>query len=148
MVWDVQKIFEKWWWKVSSQPFFYVKWLLVVKYFKCQPELLFYGKKRFKSCLTCFFFPRSPGKIISVSVPTFEALTQFGVARITTKNTGEVEASYGLTVVCFSILWFSYIYFCYPVLLMLGQANVDLVFFINLMTDMHYLNFYTRCTVL
>ena len=40
-----------------------------------------------------FFFSRIPGKIISVSVPTFEALTQFGVATITTKNTGEVEAS-------------------------------------------------------
>jgi hypothetical protein len=48
-----------------------------------------------------FIFPyffRSPGKILSVSIPTFEALTQFGVATITTKNTGEVEASYSLTV--------------------------------------------------
>lgn len=41
---------------------------------------------------------RSPGKIISVIIPTFEALTQFGVATITTQNTGEVEASYSLTV--------------------------------------------------
>lgn len=43
-------------------------------------------------------FCRSPGKIISITVPTFEALTQFGIATITTKNIGEVEASYSLTV--------------------------------------------------
>ncbi|KAL5141433.1 Protein HAPLESS 2 [Glycine soja] len=47
-----------------------------------------------------YVYQRSPGKIISVSVPTFEALTQFGVATITTKNTGEVEASYSLTFNC------------------------------------------------
>ncbi|KAL7165299.1 hypothetical protein ACSBR2_041067 [Camellia fascicularis] len=41
---------------------------------------------------------RSPGKILSITVPTFEALTQFGTATITTKNIGEVEASYNLTV--------------------------------------------------
>ncbi|KAF5954490.1 hypothetical protein HYC85_007346 [Camellia sinensis] len=40
---------------------------------------------------------RSPGKILSITVPTFEALTQFGTATITTKNIGEVEASYSLT---------------------------------------------------
>ncbi|XP_029126042.1 protein HAPLESS 2 isoform X2 [Cajanus cajan] len=47
-----------------------------------------------------YVYQRSPGKIISVSVPTFQALTQFGVASITTKNTGEVEASYSLTFNC------------------------------------------------
>ncbi|XP_061337271.1 protein HAPLESS 2 [Gastrolobium bilobum] len=47
-----------------------------------------------------YVYQRSPGKIVSVSVPTFEALTQFGVATITTKNTGEVEASYSLTFNC------------------------------------------------
>ncbi|KAL9328673.1 hypothetical protein ACSQ67_003676 [Phaseolus vulgaris] len=47
-----------------------------------------------------YVYQRSPGKITSVSVPTFEALTQFGVAKITTKNTGEVEASYSLTFNC------------------------------------------------
>ncbi|OIV92659.1 hypothetical protein TanjilG_18010 [Lupinus angustifolius] len=47
-----------------------------------------------------YVYQRSPGKILSVSIPTFEALTQFGVATITTKNIGEVEASYSLT--CFS----------------------------------------------
>ncbi|TKY70911.1 HAPLESS 2 [Spatholobus suberectus] len=47
-----------------------------------------------------YVYQRSPGKIISVSVPTFEALTQFGVASVTTKNTGEVEASYSLTFNC------------------------------------------------
>ncbi|RDX98683.1 Protein HAPLESS 2, partial [Mucuna pruriens] len=47
-----------------------------------------------------YVYQRSPGKIISVSVPTFQALTQFGVATITTKNTGEVEASYSLTFDC------------------------------------------------
>ncbi|KAJ4712998.1 protein HAPLESS 2 [Melia azedarach] len=47
-----------------------------------------------------YVYQRSPGKIISVIVPTFEALTQFGVATITTKNTGEMEASYSLTFGC------------------------------------------------
>lgn len=56
----------------------------------------------FLHVLTRMFFSRSPGKIVSVSVPTFEALSQSGVATITTKNTGEVEASYSLTVVCCS----------------------------------------------
>jgi len=116
-------------------------------------EFLFYSKKkRLKSCLTQFIFSRSPGKITSVSVPTFEALTQFGVAKITTKNTGEVEASYSLTVLCFSI------YIVLQPYLYYGQSNVDFffiylfndsfVFFIYLMTDMHYFNFYTHGTVL
>ncbi|KAL4602719.1 hypothetical protein ACB092_10G074500 [Castanea dentata] len=47
-----------------------------------------------------YVYQRSPGKILSVSIPTFEALTQFGVATITTKNTGELEASYSLTFDC------------------------------------------------
>ncbi|XP_065850795.1 protein HAPLESS 2-like isoform X2 [Euphorbia lathyris] len=47
-----------------------------------------------------FVFQRSPGKILNVTIPTFEALTQFGVATITAKNTGEVEASYSLTFDC------------------------------------------------
>ncbi|XVF52830.1 hypothetical protein PTKIN_Ptkin05aG0050200 [Pterospermum kingtungense] len=47
-----------------------------------------------------YVFQRSPGKIISFTVPTFEALTQFGVATITASNTGEVEASYSLTFDC------------------------------------------------
>ncbi|KDO63546.1 hypothetical protein CISIN_1g005351mg [Citrus sinensis] len=47
-----------------------------------------------------YVYQRSPGKIISVIIPTFEALTQFGVATITTQNTGEVEASYSLTFDC------------------------------------------------
>ncbi|XP_056174592.1 protein HAPLESS 2 [Syzygium oleosum] len=47
-----------------------------------------------------YVYQRSPGKILSVTVPTFEALTQFGVATITTKNTGELEASYSLTFDC------------------------------------------------
>ncbi|XP_071723546.1 LOW QUALITY PROTEIN: protein HAPLESS 2-like [Rutidosis leptorrhynchoides] len=46
------------------------------------------------------FVYQSPGKILSVTVPQFEALTQFGVASVTTKNTGEVEASYSLTFDC------------------------------------------------
>ncbi|CAI0414276.1 unnamed protein product [Linum tenue] len=45
-----------------------------------------------------FVYQRSPGKIVGVTVPTFEALTQFGTATITAKNTGKVEASYSLTV--------------------------------------------------
>ncbi|XP_052211669.1 protein HAPLESS 2 isoform X5 [Diospyros lotus] len=42
----------------------------------------------------------SPGKILGITVPTFEALTQFGTATITTQNIGEVEASYSLTFDC------------------------------------------------
>ncbi|XP_057775732.1 protein HAPLESS 2 isoform X1 [Salvia miltiorrhiza] len=49
-----------------------------------------------------YVYQRSPGKILDISVPTFEALTQFGTARITTKNIGEVEASYSLTFDCSS----------------------------------------------
>ncbi|KAK3027550.1 hypothetical protein RJ639_042319 [Escallonia herrerae] len=47
-----------------------------------------------------YVYQRSPGKILSINVPTFEALTQFGTATITTKNIGEVEASYSLTFDC------------------------------------------------
>nr|XP_033517639.1 protein HAPLESS 2 isoform X5 [Nicotiana tomentosiformis] len=47
-----------------------------------------------------YVYQRSPGKIISITIPTFEALTQFGTATITTKNIGEVEASYSLTFEC------------------------------------------------
>ncbi|KAG9449887.1 hypothetical protein H6P81_009852 [Aristolochia fimbriata] len=43
---------------------------------------------------------RSPGKIISVTVLTFEALTQFGTATITTRNIGTLEASYSITFDC------------------------------------------------
>ncbi|KAF8113103.1 hypothetical protein N665_0056s0008 [Sinapis alba] len=47
-----------------------------------------------------YVFQKSPGKIIYIVIPTFEALSQFGVAAVTTKNTGEVEASYSLTFDC------------------------------------------------
>ncbi|KAG7557482.1 Generative cell specific-1/HAP2 domain [Arabidopsis suecica] len=47
-----------------------------------------------------YVFQRSPGKIINIAIPTFEALTQFGIAAVTIKNTGEVEASYSLTFDC------------------------------------------------
>ncbi|CAN6867949.1 unnamed protein product [Brassica oleracea] len=47
-----------------------------------------------------YVFQKSPGKIINIAIPTFEALKQFGVAAVTTKNTGEVEASYSLTFDC------------------------------------------------
>ncbi|XP_027182468.1 protein HAPLESS 2 [Coffea eugenioides] len=47
-----------------------------------------------------YVYQRSPGKILNIAVPTFEALTQFGTATITTKNIGEVEASYSLTFDC------------------------------------------------
>ncbi|XP_038679280.1 protein HAPLESS 2 isoform X2 [Tripterygium wilfordii] len=47
-----------------------------------------------------YVYQRSSGKILSVTIPTFEALTQLGVATITTKNTGDVEASYSLTFDC------------------------------------------------
>jgi Male gamete fusion factor len=35
---------------------------------------------------------------MSINIPTFEALTQFGTATVTAKNTGKLEASYSLTV--------------------------------------------------
>ncbi|PIN10939.1 hypothetical protein CDL12_16468 [Handroanthus impetiginosus] len=44
-----------------------------------------------------YVYQRSPGKILGITVPTFEALTQSGTATITTKNIGDVEASYSLT---------------------------------------------------
>ncbi|KAI7744393.1 hypothetical protein M8C21_013846, partial [Ambrosia artemisiifolia] len=47
-----------------------------------------------------YVYQRSPGNIISITVPTFEALTQYGIATITSNNTGEVEASYSLTFDC------------------------------------------------
>ncbi|XP_026380031.1 protein HAPLESS 2-like isoform X1 [Papaver somniferum] len=47
-----------------------------------------------------YVYQRSPGKILSVTIPTFEALTQFGVATVTTKNIGKLEASYSLTFDC------------------------------------------------
>ncbi|CAN0841440.1 Protein HAPLESS 2, partial [Linum grandiflorum] len=47
-----------------------------------------------------YVYQRSPGKIIGVTVPTFEALSQFGTATITAQNIGEVEASYSLTLHC------------------------------------------------
>lgn len=37
---------------------------------------------------------------MSVTIPTFEALTQFGTATVTTQNIGEVEASYSLLFDC------------------------------------------------
>lgn len=46
-----------------------------------------------------FLLCRSPGKILNVTVPTFETLSQFGVASVTTKNIGGLEASYSLTVI-------------------------------------------------
>ncbi|KAG8662120.1 hypothetical protein MANES_01G066000v8 [Manihot esculenta] len=47
-----------------------------------------------------YVYQRSDGKILNVTIPTFEALTQFGVATITAQNTGKVEASYSLTFGC------------------------------------------------
>ncbi|KAI0495217.1 hypothetical protein KFK09_025367 [Dendrobium nobile] len=47
-----------------------------------------------------YVYQRSPGKILSIRVPTFEALTQFGTAIVTTKNIGKLEASYSLTFDC------------------------------------------------
>ncbi|RAL52657.1 hypothetical protein DM860_007425 [Cuscuta australis] len=47
-----------------------------------------------------YVYQRSPGKIMDIAAPTFEALTQSGTATITTKNIGEVEASYSLTFDC------------------------------------------------
>ncbi|KAF3781815.1 HAPLESS 2 protein [Nymphaea thermarum] len=37
-----------------------------------------------------------PGDILNISIPTLEALAQFGTATIISKNTGTLEASYSL----------------------------------------------------
>ncbi|KAI3501232.1 hypothetical protein L1887_29096 [Cichorium endivia] len=47
-----------------------------------------------------YVFQRSPGQIEKITIPTFQALTQFGIATITARNIGEVEASYSLTFDC------------------------------------------------
>nr|BAE71142.1 generative cell specific-1 [Lilium longiflorum] len=47
-----------------------------------------------------YVYQRSPGKVLAINIPTFEALTQFGTATVTTKNTGKLEASYSLTFRC------------------------------------------------
>ncbi|KAF8655096.1 hypothetical protein HU200_061227 [Digitaria exilis] len=47
-----------------------------------------------------YFYQRSPGKIISIDVPPFEALSQIGNATVTTKNIGKLESSYTLTFKC------------------------------------------------
>ncbi|XP_042503336.1 protein HAPLESS 2 isoform X2 [Macadamia integrifolia] len=49
-----------------------------------------------------YVYQRSPGKILGVTIPRFEALTQFGTATVTTKNIGKLEASYSLTFDCSS----------------------------------------------
>ncbi|KAG0544542.1 hypothetical protein BDA96_02G284400 [Sorghum bicolor] len=49
-----------------------------------------------------YMYQRSPGKITNISVPTFEALSQYGTAKVTTKNIGKLEASYTLTFNCLS----------------------------------------------
>ncbi|KAL9350020.1 hypothetical protein Peur_057275 [Populus x canadensis] len=35
-----------------------------------------------------YVYQRSPGKLSSVTIPTFETLTQFGVATVSAKNIG------------------------------------------------------------
>ncbi|XP_015696484.1 protein HAPLESS 2-B isoform X2 [Oryza brachyantha] len=49
-----------------------------------------------------YIYQRSPGKIISINVSTFEALSQVGTAQVKTKNIGKLEASYSLTFGCSS----------------------------------------------
>ncbi|CAN6222982.1 unnamed protein product [Urochloa humidicola] len=49
-----------------------------------------------------YFYQRSLGKIMGIDVATFEALSQVGTAKVTTKNIGKLEASYRLTFTCLS----------------------------------------------
>uniref|UniRef100_A0A0E0L0D7 Generative cell specific-1/HAP2 domain-containing protein n=1 Tax=Oryza punctata TaxID=4537 RepID=A0A0E0L0D7_ORYPU len=49
-----------------------------------------------------YVYQRSPAKIIDIRVPTFEALSQVGIANVTTKNIGKLESSYSLTFKCSS----------------------------------------------
>uniref|UniRef100_A0ACD5YD04 Uncharacterized protein n=1 Tax=Avena sativa TaxID=4498 RepID=A0ACD5YD04_AVESA len=53
-----------------------------------------------------YVYQRSPGKIIGINVPTFEALSQVGTAQVTIKNIGKLEASYSLTFNCLSGITF------------------------------------------
>ena len=63
---------------------------------------------------------RSPGQIVNVSIPTFEALTQFGTARITTQNIGTLEASYSVTVNTYHPL--SFVLFCFFLLFSIKET--------------------------
>ncbi|KAF9607347.1 hypothetical protein IFM89_033935, partial [Coptis chinensis] len=47
-----------------------------------------------------FVYHKSAGKFLNVTIPTFEALTQFGVCTATAKNIGEMESSYSLAFNC------------------------------------------------
>ncbi|KAF9599438.1 hypothetical protein IFM89_037204 [Coptis chinensis] len=47
-----------------------------------------------------FVYHKSAGKFVNVTIPTFEALTQFGAGTLTTKNIGPLEASYSLAFDC------------------------------------------------
>uniref|UniRef100_A0A0E0M3M1 Generative cell specific-1/HAP2 domain-containing protein n=1 Tax=Oryza punctata TaxID=4537 RepID=A0A0E0M3M1_ORYPU len=49
-----------------------------------------------------YVYQRSSGKIISINISSFEALSQVGSARVKTKNIGKFEASYSLTFDCLS----------------------------------------------
>uniref|UniRef100_A0A0E0EU08 Generative cell specific-1/HAP2 domain-containing protein n=1 Tax=Oryza meridionalis TaxID=40149 RepID=A0A0E0EU08_9ORYZ len=49
-----------------------------------------------------YVYQRSSGKIISINISSFEALSQVGSARVKTKNIGKLEASYSLTFDCLS----------------------------------------------
>ncbi|XP_035820538.1 protein HAPLESS 2 isoform X2 [Zea mays] len=49
-----------------------------------------------------YMYQRSPGNITDISVPAFEVLSQYGTAKVTTKNIGTLEASYTLTFHCSS----------------------------------------------
>ncbi|WVZ65626.1 hypothetical protein U9M48_014956 [Paspalum notatum var. saurae] len=49
-----------------------------------------------------YYLIRSPGKIVGINVSTFQALSQVGTANVTTKNIGNLEASYSLTFNCSS----------------------------------------------
>lgn len=49
-----------------------------------------------------YVYQRSSGKIISINISSFEALSQVGSARVKTKNIGRLEASYSLTFDCLS----------------------------------------------
>ncbi|KAJ3692722.1 hypothetical protein LUZ60_011817 [Juncus effusus] len=47
-----------------------------------------------------YVYHMSTGKILNITIPTFEALKQSGMANVTVKNTGQLEASYSLTFDC------------------------------------------------
>ncbi|KAG0559446.1 hypothetical protein M758_10G102200 [Ceratodon purpureus] len=51
-----------------------------------------------------FIVNRSPGKILSASVPTFEASTRYGHMDVVVQNTGTIPSEYHVQVISLSLI--------------------------------------------